>query len=280
MKAEVITGDAAIKLRDIPDGSIDLTVTSPPYDNLRTYKGFTFDFESIAKELFRVTKQGGVVVWVVGDATVNGSETGTSFRQALYFKEIGFNLHDTMIYVKESVLPMFPNSQRYNHSFEYMFVLSKGKPAVFHPLRQPKTKNKKGADQITVKLGGRERVKRIRLGESDDKLSQNVWIYQTGFNLTTKDAYAYQHPAMFPEQLAYDHIVSWSNEGDTILDPMRGSGTTGKMAVIAKRNFIGIEISEEYAEIARARITRAQGIPCDIPKRTAPEREHPLLAGL
>ena len=90
----------------MPDGFIDLTVTSPPYDNLRAYSGYSFDFEAVAKELYRVTKQGGVVIWVVGDATIKGSETGTSFRQALFFKEIGFNLHDTMIYAKNSYVPL------------------------------------------------------------------------------------------------------------------------------------------------------------------------------
>ena len=100
----IFNEDCLNTMRAMPDGVIDLVITSPPYDDLRNYKGYSFDFESIAKELFRVVKEGGVVVWVVGDATVDGSETGTSFRQALFFKEVGFNLHDTMIYMKNKII--------------------------------------------------------------------------------------------------------------------------------------------------------------------------------
>jgi DNA modification methylase len=242
-------------MRLLDDNCIDLTVTSPPYDNLRTYKGFSWDFEGIAKELYRVTKDGGVVVWVVGDATIKGSETGTSFKQALYFKEIGFNLHDTMIYAKESVLPMFPNAKRYNHSFEYMFVLSKGKPKAFNPIEIEKTgSSKKGqVKQIRTRLG-KDTIKKISLSNKDTKLKNNVWIYRTGFNQVTKDKEAYKHPAIFPEQLANDHIISWSNPGDVVLDPFMGSGTTAKMAVLNDRFFIGFEISPEYCDIAEKRI--------------------------
>jgi site-specific DNA-methyltransferase (adenine-specific) len=235
-------------MKEMPDGSIDLTVTSPPYDNLRTYNGYTFNFEGIAQQLYRVTKQGGVVVWVVGDATVNGSETGTSFKQALYFKEIGFNLHDTMIWEKTGMLP---TQDRYYAIFEYMFVLSKGKPNSMNFIEDKqntaggriqkkdlvinKGKQKDGVGTFTRKhFGRRTNIWRIAIGESNG------------------------HPAVFPEQLAQDHITSWSNEGDTVLDPMMGSGTTGKMAKLLKRNFIGIEISPEYLEIAKKRINTTQ----------------------
>ena len=116
------------------DNFIDLTVTSPPYDNLREYNGYSFDFENIAKELYRVTKVGGVVVWIVGDATKNGNEYGTSFKQALFFKECGFNLHDTMIYRKLNYLPITTN--RYEPQFEYMFILSKSKLKTFNPIKK------------------------------------------------------------------------------------------------------------------------------------------------
>lgn len=273
LKAEVINGDCVEVMRQMDDASIDLTVTSPPYDNLREYKGYSFDFEATAKELYRVTKQGGVVVWVVGDATVNGSETGTSFRQALYFKEIGFNLHDTMVYEKQNPIPLTHN--RYEQQFEYMFVLSKGKPKTFNPLMEKCVFLGTSYFHRSIDRAP-EGAKRVRAGATDTKeLKQkgNVWSYFIGGKGDGN-----WHPAPFPEQLALDHILSWSNEGDTILDPFCGSGTTGKMAVIAKRNFIGIEISSEYCEIARARITRAQGIPCDIPKRVRNERDLPLFA--
>jgi DNA modification methylase len=252
----IITGTNTEVLQDFDDGSIDLTVTSPPYDNLRTYKGFSFDFEGISEELYRVTKPGGVVVWVVGDATHKGSETLTSFKQALYFKEVGFNIHDTMIYKKHSVLPMFPTAQRYNHSFEYMFILSKGKPETFNAIEVPKIEGVVyGGDNIKTRLYGKEESRKtIRRRDKSTKLADNVWIYKTGNNQSTKDKIAFNHPAIFPEALAQDHIISWSNPGDIVLDTFGGSGTTAKMAKLNGRNFIHIDISEEYNEIARKRI--------------------------
>jgi site-specific DNA-methyltransferase (adenine-specific) len=243
-----------MKLLD--DNSIDLTVTSPPYNNLRPYNGFTWDFESTAKEIYRVTKQGGVVVWVVGDATVNGNETGTSFKQALYFKELGFDLHDTMIYQK---LGLPKNHNRYEQEFEYMFILSKGKLKTFNPI---KIKNKQaGRDYAgqTFRHGGKE-TEKIHSKEptKKERIKGNIWLYDVGYMRTTKDKIAYKHPAIFPEQLAQDHILSWSNEGDTVLDPFTGSGTTCKMAYLNKRNYIGIEISKEYCDISNMRIETEQ----------------------
>jgi len=235
-------------MKDIPDNSIDLTVTSPPYDNLRKYNGYTFNFDGIAKELYRVTKQGGVVVWVVGDATIKGSETGTSFKQALYFKEIGFNLHDTMIYQK-STPPLTHN--RYEQNFEYMFIFSKGNPKTFNGLREPKEYK----DNRKNKAFGRNKDNSVDIGYSssdDTRLKRNVWKFFAGGG--ANDKLSAQHPAIFPEQLAEDHILSWSNEGDIILDPMAGSGTTLKMAKKNNRNYIGIEISPKYVDIIRERL--------------------------
>jgi site-specific DNA-methyltransferase (adenine-specific) len=247
-------GDCLEVMKQIPDKSVDLTVTSPPYDNLRTYNGYSFDFEGIAKELYRVTKDGGVVVWVVGDATINGSETGTSFKQALYFKEIGFNLHDTMIYQKNNFAN--PSSNRYHQIFEFMFILSKGKPKSFNPIKDRKNvcagESNWGANKARQKDGSfKERPKKI---VSEYGMRYNIWEFMTSKGFATKDNFAYSHPAIFPEKVAYDHIISWSNEGDTVLDCFLGSGTTGKMANQLNRKFIGIEISQEYLEIAKGRI--------------------------
>lgn len=235
-------GDSAKVLENISNNSIDLIVTSPPYDNLRKYKGYSFDFEKIAKELFRVIKDGGVMVWVVSDQTKNGSESGTSFKQALFFKEIGFNLHDTMIYAKTNPIPQ--NHNRYEQCFEYMFVLSKGKPKTFNPLRQP-TKNAgktfNWGDRKTVldeNQCRRHKETDIRVC-NDSKIRNNIFYYSVGGGKSG-------HPAVFPYQLAEDHILSWSNEGDIILDPFMGSGTTGVAALNNNRKFIGIEINEEY----------------------------------
>ena len=243
---KIIQGDCLDVMKDIPDDSVDLVVTSPPYDNLRDYKGYDFNFEEIAKELFRIIKVGGVVVWVVGDATIDGSETGTSFKQALYFKEIGFRLHDTMTYAKQNPVPYYHN--RYNPQFEYMFIFSKGKPKTFNALREPKkTKGKCGNFRYpdgTLKSAN-------TLNKDDTKLRNNIWFYIVGTASGNKE---FKHPATFPEKLAEDHILSWSNEGDIVLDPMCGSGTTCKMAKLNKRNYIGIDCSVEYCSIARERL--------------------------
>jgi len=247
-------------MRRLPDSCIDLTVTSPPYDNLRDYNNeVTWNFEKfkeVAKELFRITKPGGVVVWVVGDATIKGSETGTSFRQALYFKEIGFNLHDTMIYAKNNVYAHDPRNKRYKQCFEYMFVLSKGKPNTYNEIKDRPNKHAGKTLSGTkgrTKEGIKRNLKPIVLGEYQARF--NIWEYTTGGSVAS-DKIAFNHPAIFPEKLAEDHIISWSNEGDIVFDPFLGSGTTAKMALLNNRNFIGFEISEEYCEIAEQRISQ------------------------
>jgi site-specific DNA-methyltransferase (adenine-specific) len=228
-------------------GSIDLTVTSPPYDNLRLYNGYSFDFEAVAKELYRITKDGGVVVWVVGDATVDGSETGTSFRQALFFKEIGFNLHDTMIYQKHNFSN--PSSNRYHQIFEYMFVLSKGKPKTFNALKdRPNVEAGKIGSwgKNTSRQVDGTMVERKRKVNTEFGMRYNIWRIKTEMKPL--------HPAPFPEELARDHVLSWSNPGDVVYDPFMGSGTTAKVAIETDRKYLGSEISSEYWEIAQKRI--------------------------
>lgn len=243
----------------MPDGFVHLTITSPPYDKLRNYKGYSFDFEAVARELYRVTKKGGVIVWVVGDQTIKGSETGTSFKQALYFMQCGFNLHDTMIYTSSGLTL---NHNRYEQEFEYMFVFSKGKPATFNPIRIPCKWYGKDSDRTGQYTGiHSEKNKKLRSGKErgnikPDKIKGNIWEYGTGFNNSTKDKEAFRHPAIFPEKLAEDHILSWSSEGDLVYDPFIGSGTVAKMAVLNNRNFIGSEISAEYTEIANNRVNK------------------------
>ena len=239
----------------IPDNHVDLTVTSPPYDNLRTYNNSLewgeHIWKPIIQELFRVTNEGGVVVWVVGDATIKGSETGTSFKQALYFKEVGFNLHDTMIFQKKSCYAHDPRNKRYKTMFEYMFVLSKLNPKTYNEIKDVPNKHAgkilkgtKGRDQ----KGNKRKLKELII--SDFQARSNIWMIPT----SQKDI----HPASFPEQLANDHIISWSNENDIVFDPFMGSGTTGKMAVLNKRNFIGIEKEETYFKLAKKRIEEAE----------------------
>lgn len=255
-KNRILHGNCLEWMEQFEDNVIDLTVTSPPYDKLREYKGFEFDFEKIAKELFRVTKEGGILVWVVADGTVKGSETGTSFKQALTFKNIGFRLHDTMIYQKNSY--PFPPSNRYYQQFEYMFVFSKGKPNTANLLRE-ETKWRKKTDEIstTRQKDGTTKAMKYEKGK-DTRVLDNVWKINTGYMRTTKDKFAYEHPAMFPEELAEKHILTWSNPNDIVFDPMCGAGTTLKMAHLNDRKWIGCEMSWEYCEIANERIKTAK----------------------
>jgi site-specific DNA-methyltransferase (adenine-specific) len=244
----------------MPDNFVDLTITSPPYDDLRNYNGYSFDFESIAKELYRVTKQGGVVVWVVGDKTHKGSETGTSFKQALYFKECGFNLHDTMIWKKINPMPV--NDKRYQQSFEYMFVFSKGSPSSVNLIKEEKTKGTIERQKTKIKTsqyGKDGEYVNYTFYNGNVKTStkkKNIFEYKIGFCSKGDKT---KHPAIFPEQLANDHIISWSNESDLVYDPFMGSGTTAKMAILNNRNYIGSEISIEYCDIIAERLARVEG---------------------
>lgn len=257
--------DCLLTMVNMDDNSVDMVLTSPPYDDLRTYNkhltgnrteynGYSFPFEQIAQELFRVVKKGGVVVWVVGDATNKGSETGTSFRQALYFKECGFDLYDTMIYQKTGT--PFPQKDRYNQTFEYMFVFSKGKPKTFNPIMK---KN--------VTAGAVRHSRKFRTADGEMKpgfngkpineygIENNIWLIKNGMNKSTKDLIAFEHPAIFPEELALKHIISWSNKGDLIYDPFMGSGTTAKASIQLDRNWIGSELDNDYCTICEKRLT-------------------------
>lgn len=258
---QIYHGDSAEVLKTFEPDCIDLTVTSPPYDNLRTYNGFTFDFETIAKELYRVTKPGGVVVWVVGDATKDGSETGTSFRQALYFMQCGFNLHDTMIYMKSG--PSYPSQDKYYQVFEYMFIFSKGTPKTFNPLKDRENRwfGEKWSKVRTRRNAAGELKRTTWSADEGEKFGArfNIWQYAVGAG-NHGDELAHKHPATFPEALAQDHIESWSNPGDVVLDCFFGSGTTGKAAKVLSREWVGIEVSQEYVDLANRRISSA-GVP-------------------
>ena len=233
-------------------GSVDLTVTSPPYDNLRDYQGYSFDFEGIADGLLRVTKRGGVVVWVVGDK-INGGRTLTSFRQGLFFQEIGFQMHDVMIYQKKNT--PFMRSNAYTNCYEFMFVLSKGSPGTFNPIKTETARS--GFEMLTHNKLADGVNKKIRKELKKEKTKTNIWQYAVGLGGTTSDKIAFKHPAVFPERLAQDHILSWTNPGALVFDPMCGSGTTCKMAMLNGRRWLGIDISKEYAEVARQRIKEA-----------------------
>ncbi len=258
IKNTVINASSDKYLKKLPNESIDMVITSPPYDDLRDYEGkIKWDhsvFRKIARELFRVTKKGGVIVWVVGDKTENGNKTLTSFKQALYFQEIGFQMYDVIIYEKAGSGPPHPN--RYFNSYEFMFVLSKGKPKTVNLLRDKENKwagySTYGDVTRREKDGSLTKKGKKTVGELG--IRTNIWKYANGKGYSTKDKIAYEHPAIFPEKLVKDHILSWSNPGDLILDPFAGSGTTGKMAQMLGRDWILIDAVDDYCEIARKRI--------------------------
>lgn len=255
---QIINARAEEFLKELPSDCVDLVITSPPYDDLRDYDGaVTWDFEvfkKIAGELYRVVKPGGIVVWVIGDKTVAGNKTLTSFKQGLYFQEVGFNMYDNIIYEKAGSGPPHPN--RYFNSYEFMFVLSKGRPKTVNLL---KDKKNKWAGQSTYGDVTRREKDGTLTNKGKKVINEfgvrtNIWSYANGKGFSTKDKIAYEHPAIFPEKLAADHILSWSNPGDLVLDPFGGSGTTAKMAAKLGRDWILIEAVEEYCEIAKKRI--------------------------
>ena len=254
---QLINDDALIALTKLEENSIDLTVTSPPYDNLRTYNGNNAQWgepvwKSIIEELYTVTKVGGVVVWVVGDATIKGSETGTSFKQALWAMECGFNLHDTMIWNKGNFTAVGALKSRYAPVFEYMFIFTKGKISKFNPIKD--RENKSAGETFHGTIRQKDGTTKKQTGRGVKKVAKYGQRHNDWLMFPEQSNSKRCHPAQFPEQLAHDHILSWSNEGDTVLDCFMGSGTTGKMAKQLGRNFIGIELDETYFEIAKERI--------------------------
>lgn len=253
-------------MKRMPDNFIDLVVCSPPYDGIRSYEtgiGLEWNFEAfkpIAKELSRVIKQGRCIIWVVGDGCIDGSESLSSFKQAIYFKEeCGLNVHDTMIYAKKGFA--FPSKNRYNQVFEYMFIFSKGKPEVFNPIMDRKnkwTKRWSTKSYKTMQDGNKEiRIRPVDYAEYG--MRTNIWQYHTNAgNVNPEWDILKGHPAIMNIDIAKDHIISWSNEGDLIYDPFMGSGTTAKASVVLKRNYIGSEVSEVYMDIINKRLSNAQ----------------------
>lgn len=257
----LILGDCLDIMRSMDASSVDLTVTSPPYDNLRTYNGNNAlwgenVWKGVIEELYRVTKNGGVVVWVVADATIKGSETGTSFKQALWAMECGFNLHDTMIWNKGGFSAVGSLRVRYAPVFEYMFVFSKGGPKSFNPIKDRKNKHAGRSLHGTIRQqdGAIKRMTGDKVKSIKDKGQRfNVWDLPAEMSNKKR-----LHPAPFPEYIAHDHITSWSENGDVVFDPFMGSGSTGAAALNTGRRFIGIELDPDYFKIAEQRINDAK----------------------
>lgn len=249
-------GDNCDLLGKMPRECVDLVVTSPPYDDLRTYGGHSWDFFGVAWHLKRVLKPGGVIVWVVADATKDGSETGSSFEQALHFKRLGLNLLDTMIWNKPAA-GANGNNDAYPQSAEYMFLATKGRPKTSNRIADRQNvsagSSRAGSNGGRAgKYGSKEAERIIEIG--DFGLRTNVWTISPASRQSAEEKN--DHPAPFPFDLARDHIATWSNPGDLVLDPFSGSGTTAKAAKTLGRQFIGLEVNPEYCRIAEQRIAQ------------------------
>jgi site-specific DNA-methyltransferase (adenine-specific) len=242
----IVCGDNTEVLSGFPAECVDLVVTSPPYDDLRTYGGHSWNFETLAAQLVRVLKPGGVIVWVVNDATVDGSETGTSMRQYLHFQTLGLNLHDTMIWSKPGFTAVGALQTRYAPTFEFMFVVSKGKPKTFNPIKDRKSIGGTIHGTIRQKDGSTKPVSNNGKVYAEYGQRFNVWEINPDQN---------EHPAPFPETMVKDHITSWSNPGDVVIDPFSGSGTTCKAAKELNRLWCGIEINPKYCAMAEGRLS-------------------------
>ena len=246
----VYVADCVEFMQVMGEETVDLVVTSPPYDDIRDYNGYSFDSRKIASELYRIVKQGGVVIWVVGDRIKKGNRSLTSFKQALEFQSEGFNVHDVMIYKKKNTPFMRKNA--YTNCFEFMFVFTKGSPKTFNPLKEPTVRS--GMEMLVANKKSDGVNKKVLKELKKEKTKNNIWEYAVGLGGSTNDRNAFKHPAIFPEKLAEDHILSWSNEGDLVYDPMCGSGTVCKMAMKNNRHYLGTDISEEYIQITKERL--------------------------
>ena len=250
----IVCGDNCDVMGRFPADCIDLVVTSPPYDNLRDYGGHEWDFYGVAWQLKRVLKPGGVIVWVVGDGTVDGGETGSSMRQAMHFQQLGLSLHDTMIYQKSNFA--FPSEGRYHQLWEYMFVFAKGSPGAWNPIKDKRNTyvGQKPHGVHRTKDGSMKETRKTAKATGEYSQRGNIWRYVTGGGHVAENKVAHEHPAIFPEALAADHIKTWSNEGELVLDPFCGSGTTTAVACKLKRQFIGIDVDPTYCELAVRRM--------------------------
>ena len=270
-RVNIHTCDCVEYMQTMDKESVDLVVTSPPYDDLRNYNGFTFDCEAVAKALMRVVKAGGVVVWVVGDR-INGGRSLTSFEQAFTFRDAGFTVYDVMVFKKRNT--PFMRKRAYTNCYEFMFVFARGTPNTFNPLRSPSVRS--GLADVPFLKGPDGVNRKTKRPLSEHKVRNNIWSYAVGKNGTTSDMYAFEHPAMFPENLARDHILSWSNPGDLVFDPMCGAGTTCKIAKATGRRWLGVDVSEQYTAIARKRLSQVQWNSLATPSSRSDPFEGPL----
>jgi len=251
---KILKGDCLELMENIEDKSIDMIITSPPYDDIKNYNynlNWNFGiFKLISNEMNRVLKDGGVIIWVVNDKTQNGSESLSSFKQVIFFNELGLKLYDTMIYKKLNYTPL--THRRYEQEFEYMFCLSKGIPKTFNPIKiKCKYGGTKSRGSPSFYKSNNDNLTKInKYIINNEKIKGNIFEYNTGSLTNIK----LNHPAVFPLELVNDQIISWSNENDIILDCFAGSGTTAIACINTNRNYILMEKEEKYIDIINDRI--------------------------
>lgn len=249
-------------LKRMEDNTIDLTLTSPPFGHQRSYEGFSWDPDVLASLLYEKTAEGGVCVWVIGNPTVKGSETGEAFEQALIFQDAGWRINDTIIFAKNNPLPG-DCGPRYRQTFDFMFIFSKGRPKTFNPIMEPTKNAGKTYKSLRVTEDGRGATEEgLRITKTERKKG-NIFYYNVG-SASSKDKIAFEHPAIFPEKLAEDMISSWTNEGDLVFDPFSGASTSGIASYQLKRNFILSEISPKYCELSQRRFNTRFGFKLDV----------------
>ncbi len=251
---KIICGDCVEVLKSIPDNSIDLVVTSPPYDGIRKYNGFSFNLHSTGKELFRVLKDGGIIAMVIQDQTKNFGKSLTSFKTIIdWCENVGFKLFETIIYKKHGAEGAWW-TKRFRVDHEYIPIFLKGeRPAYFNkePLKIPSKHGGKTMTGCATRLTNGKTLKSKRVFINPMKCRGTLWDYTTCGDGTRLK---HQHPATFPDKIPVDFIRCFCPKNGIVLDPFIGSGTTALAAIQLNRNYIGIDISKEYCELAKKRI--------------------------
>ena len=251
---KIICEDNITYLKTLPDECIDFVITSPPYDALRDYNGYKLDLHGLGVELLRVLKDGGICVMVIQDSTRDFAKSLTSFRTIVdWCDNIGFRLFECNIYNRQGTEGAWWK-KRFRVDHEYMPIFLKGKRPQYFDKENIKIPSKHGGKIMT---GANIRTKNGQTGSRKVKINPTKCpgtVMTFGNTCGGESKLKSKHPAVFPNMLAYDMIECFCPEDGTVLDPFNGSGTTTLAAKCLGRNYIGIDVSEEYNKIARERL--------------------------
>lgn len=255
---EIYCIDCVEGMKKIPDNSVDIVVTSPPYDGIRDYNGFNFDLHETGRGLIRILKEGGIVAMVIQDQTKNFGKTLTSFKTIIdWCDNIGFKLFECVIYRKHgSEGAWWTNRFRVDH--EYMPIFLKGEKPQYFNKENLKVPSIHGGKVMTGSGSRRTDGKtnaRVTRPINTMKCRGTIWNYLMAGD---KDPIKRQHPAPFPDQIPLDFIECFCPPGGVVLDPFMGSGSTAVAAKKLNRKYIGFDTSEEYIKIAHARLRNTE----------------------